>query len=511
MSWKRWCEPGATMPRRTIERVAELSGVGLHTGATTRVSLQPGAAEQGVRFRRSDLPARPEVQARVAEVEATERRTAIGRGDTTIHTVEHLLAAVMALDLDDLVIELDGPEPPILDGSFEPWLNALDSAGIRTLPGDPTTYRITRPFTISEGEASYVVAPADRLLGHHRGQLPQGPGPGPHLRILPRSRRTQGPGAAQRGLDGLRGGALGDRADGRPAALAGRVRPPQGRRYPGRSRPGGRPGPGPRGGQSSQPPGQRRGGADDLPHRLAQRRADPRHQPDSRGDPPPLSLRDGGTDSRAGAPPPGGRHQERHHQRAVLPGPLSRPPGDARGADHRVDGPGRRHAADGRAGRRRGQGGVLHVARQREVPPSGGARRPAPLRSGDAPVPGQDLPAQGRGLRGRPGGGRSGDAGPGGGPVSPRIHPSAVVDRDAELAHDIEVGPFAIIGPGVSVGPDCRIGAHATLERNVRMAAGVRVGQGSVLGGDPQDLKYRGEETWVEIGEGTVIREYTTI
>ena len=95
--------------------------------------------------------------------------------------------------------------------------------------------------------------------------------------------------------------------------------------------------------------------------------------------------------------------------------------------------------------------------------------------------------------------------------MSPRIHPSAVVDRDAELAGGVEVGPFAIIGPGVSVGPDCVIGPHATLERNVRMAAGVRVGQGSVLGGDPQDLKYRGEETWVEVGEGTVIREYTTI
>lgn len=95
--------------------------------------------------------------------------------------------------------------------------------------------------------------------------------------------------------------------------------------------------------------------------------------------------------------------------------------------------------------------------------------------------------------------------------MSPRIHPSAVVDRDAELAAGVAVGPFAIIGPGVSAGPDCVIGPHATLERNVRMAAGVRVGQGSVLGGDPQDLKYRGEETWVEVGEGTVIREYTTI
>jgi UDP-3-O-[3-hydroxymyristoyl] N-acetylglucosamine deacetylase / 3-hydroxyacyl-[acyl-carrier-protein] dehydratase len=151
------------MPRRTIERTAELSGVGLHTGATTRVSIQPGTSERGVRFRRTDLPSRPEIPARVAEVEATERRTAIGHGETTIHTVEHLLAAVVALDLDDLLIELDGPEPPILDGSFGPWFDALDGAGIRALDGEPATYRVTRPFTIDEGEASYVVSPAEGL------------------------------------------------------------------------------------------------------------------------------------------------------------------------------------------------------------------------------------------------------------------------------------------------------------------------------------------------------------
>jgi UDP-3-O-[3-hydroxymyristoyl] N-acetylglucosamine deacetylase/3-hydroxyacyl-[acyl-carrier-protein] dehydratase len=151
------------MPRRTIEGTAEISGVGLHTGATTRVTLQPGTAERGVRFRRTDLPSCPEIPARVAEVEATERRTAIGRGDTTIHTVEHLLAAVAALDLDDLLIDLDGPEPPILDGSFVPWLDALEGAGVRELAGEPTTYRVTRPFAISEGEASYVVSPAEGL------------------------------------------------------------------------------------------------------------------------------------------------------------------------------------------------------------------------------------------------------------------------------------------------------------------------------------------------------------
>ncbi len=68
-----------------------------------------------------------------------------------------------------------------------------------------------------------------------------------------------------------------------------------------------------------------------------------------------------------------------------------------------------------------------------------------------------------------------------------------------------------MVGPGVIIGDGCRLGARATLERNVRLADGVRVGDGSILGGAPQDLKYRGEETWVEVGEGTIIREFSTI
>ena len=91
------------------------------------------------------------------------------------------------------------------------------------------------------------------------------------------------------------------------------------------------------------------------------------------------------------------------------------------------------------------------------------------------------------------------------------IHPTAIVDRAAEVAADAEVGPFAIIGPRVTVGAGCRIEAHAVLERNVVLNRNVRVGYGSIVGNDPQDLKYKGEESWVEIGEGTMIREYATI
>lgn len=91
------------------------------------------------------------------------------------------------------------------------------------------------------------------------------------------------------------------------------------------------------------------------------------------------------------------------------------------------------------------------------------------------------------------------------------VHPTAVVDPTASLGCDVEIGPFAIVGPQVEVGDGCRIGARATVERNVRLGARVSVGVGSVVGGDPQDLKYRGEETWVEIGADTVIREYATV
>src|SRR2546423_8160654 len=91
------------------------------------------------------------------------------------------------------------------------------------------------------------------------------------------------------------------------------------------------------------------------------------------------------------------------------------------------------------------------------------------------------------------------------------IHPTAIISADAQLGDDVQVGPFAIIGDGCVVGDECVIAGRATLERNVILAPQVRVGMGSILGGDPQDLKYRGEPTTVEIGEGTTIREYSTI
>lgn len=91
------------------------------------------------------------------------------------------------------------------------------------------------------------------------------------------------------------------------------------------------------------------------------------------------------------------------------------------------------------------------------------------------------------------------------------IHRTALVDPSAQIGQEVSVGPFAIIGPKVTIGDRCTIAAHAVLERNTRLGVGVKVGYGTILGADPQDIKYQGDETWVEIGDGTILREYCTI
>src|SRR5690349_2656333 len=156
------CTAGSTgrdMPtpakRRSIERESTVQGTGLHTGASTGAVFRPGTAGRGIVFRRSVLSGTPEVPARQSEVEALERGTAIGHGEATIHTVEHLLAAVAAHEIDDLTIELTGPEPPILDGSVQPYFDALATAEPASVGGEPAVLTVTAPFTVTDKDAAY--------------------------------------------------------------------------------------------------------------------------------------------------------------------------------------------------------------------------------------------------------------------------------------------------------------------------------------------------------------------
>jgi UDP-N-acetylglucosamine acyltransferase len=91
------------------------------------------------------------------------------------------------------------------------------------------------------------------------------------------------------------------------------------------------------------------------------------------------------------------------------------------------------------------------------------------------------------------------------------IHPTAIIAADAKIGQDVEIGPWSIVGEDCVIGDGCRLAARTVLERHVILAPRVKVGIGSILGGDPQDLKFKGERTTVEIGADTVIREYVTI
>lgn len=91
------------------------------------------------------------------------------------------------------------------------------------------------------------------------------------------------------------------------------------------------------------------------------------------------------------------------------------------------------------------------------------------------------------------------------------VHPTAVVHEEATVADSARIGPFALVGPGVVIEEEVHVGPHALIERDTRVGARCRLGKGAVLGTDPQDRKYRGEESRLEVGAGTTVREFATL
>jgi UDP-3-O-[3-hydroxymyristoyl] N-acetylglucosamine deacetylase/3-hydroxyacyl-[acyl-carrier-protein] dehydratase len=152
------------MTRRTVSAPARIAGVGLHLGQACELTFRPAAAGDGIRFRRVDLADKPVIPARVDQVTATERRTQLGSGAAAIHTVEHVLSAVAALEIDDLMIDMSGPEPPILDGSAAPFYDALIGVGVEELPGEPEYLTLTEPLRVIDGNSVYEAHPANELL-----------------------------------------------------------------------------------------------------------------------------------------------------------------------------------------------------------------------------------------------------------------------------------------------------------------------------------------------------------
>ncbi|HEY7895003.1 MAG TPA: bifunctional UDP-3-O-[3-hydroxymyristoyl] N-acetylglucosamine deacetylase/3-hydroxyacyl-ACP dehydratase [Gemmatimonadaceae bacterium] len=149
--------------RHSVAESVTLEGIGLHLGRPCRLTFRPADAGSGVVFRRVDLPGGPCIPARAEQAVLSDRRTQLGTGPEALHTVEHVLAAVAAHEIDDLVIEMDGPEPPILDGSAGPYFDALGVAGIADRPGAVQYLAVTRPMSVKCGDSTYEVLPAPSL------------------------------------------------------------------------------------------------------------------------------------------------------------------------------------------------------------------------------------------------------------------------------------------------------------------------------------------------------------
>lgn len=153
----------SVLPRRTIATSTAVSGIGLHLGRACTLTFRPAVAGTGRRFKRMDLSGAPETLAHVSSAIAAERRTQLGTGDEALHTVEHVLAALAGLGIDDVMIEMDAAEPPIMDGSAEPFTAALRTAGVIEHGGRADVLRLRESVRVVDGESVYIAHPGDAL------------------------------------------------------------------------------------------------------------------------------------------------------------------------------------------------------------------------------------------------------------------------------------------------------------------------------------------------------------
>jgi UDP-3-O-[3-hydroxymyristoyl] N-acetylglucosamine deacetylase len=144
----------------TIAHPVLISGIGLHSGQRIHLSLRPAEAGTGVVFHRTAGDRIVSIEAVSANVVDTRLATVIGRDGLTVSTIEHLMAALVAFGIDNLHIDIDGPEVPILDGSAAPFVHLLQNAGVRQLPRSRKYLAIRQPITLEEGDKRISIVPS---------------------------------------------------------------------------------------------------------------------------------------------------------------------------------------------------------------------------------------------------------------------------------------------------------------------------------------------------------------
>jgi len=154
--------------QRTLKDEVDCTGIGLHTGEKVRINLRPAPPNSGIKFVRTDLDGRPMIDAHFKNVVDTTLATTIGINGSKVFTIEHLMAAFYGLGIDNAVVELDGPEVPIMDGSSAPFVFLIKSAGIKEQKNLKRFIVIKRPFKLEDGNRSVAIHPSKELKISYR-------------------------------------------------------------------------------------------------------------------------------------------------------------------------------------------------------------------------------------------------------------------------------------------------------------------------------------------------------
>jgi UDP-3-O-[3-hydroxymyristoyl] N-acetylglucosamine deacetylase len=148
--------------QKTLRKDIECAGIGLHSGVRAAMRLRPAAPNSGIVFRRMDLDG-AEIPARQEHLQRSHLATTLARGEASIGTVEHVLAAAAGLGIDNLIVEVEGKEVPILDGSAAPFIYLMHEAGIKVQQAPRKFIKIIEPLRIEDGDKFVAVYPSDRF------------------------------------------------------------------------------------------------------------------------------------------------------------------------------------------------------------------------------------------------------------------------------------------------------------------------------------------------------------
>src|SRR4026207_1209851 len=150
--------------QHTVGKTASFSGTALHTGDKVTLKLHPAPVDHGIKFKRKDLQDEPTIDAKIENLKTVERATTIGEGSVRVHTVEHVLAALSAMSVDNAIVEMDANEPPIGDGSAQPYVDLISKAGVTAQEEPRKFFEVREPMHVeTKTGALLVLLPDDKF------------------------------------------------------------------------------------------------------------------------------------------------------------------------------------------------------------------------------------------------------------------------------------------------------------------------------------------------------------